>query len=594
MRLFLKGLLAIPLTLIIAGLTGCFPTESPTDSLTDKPVDKPVVTSASVDSMFNLLITRVERLENVDKPSQVYAIEFRSLQDGFSSAVSTNQQDIKANVGLIVSTVLSLNANSSIQKMIDSLNNYMQGMDNYYSSTENMPLGPSALKKKKAGNRGILSKSFKEHGLLLAGQTMLAQSPKIVLAQTGRPDFPRFITASYVQQIIENDVLPRLDQIIEAAERLTRIADMNCVITVEDEKYELDNGDIYMFQALAKAARAGFTMMLCYDFDIYSPDGSNNMGWIDSLSDFMDNIEIKSLSRTFSLKADTIIENRNYDMSDNVKYPYSIYRYNLNRPGFLSIRRQFHSKVYADLKDIPLLIKTGLNEINNEIDNQDNDIIKSLHITDMTADMVDMKKLMEEEGITPELASKFQSPQSLMDFITLILTQPYTFNQTIDGKNIKMTFDLSKFFTNPAASLKEYMPKFRMPSEADSKYTAVYTYNSDYSFGSKYIYYSPNDNEQVIINIPDSLIVSRTATQFTLKYPIHCRQYVDSMKIIKVLEFIDDNNQPVNVDEMLSSNITKESLAKGFPYYADYTFKGMFPEMTTRQKWIDFFGIFVD
>jgi hypothetical protein len=40
--------------------------------------------------------------------------------------------------------------------------------------------------------------------------------------------------------------------------------------------------------------------------------------------------------------------------------------------------------------------------------------------------------------------------------------------------------------------------------------------------------------------------------------------------------------------------ITKEDINACFPYFNDYTMRGIFPEMATRQKWIDLVSVFAE
>jgi hypothetical protein len=207
---------------------GCFPTDenNPTqnpidpiniDSLPnhDNPTDLPTDINASantsdagIDSMFNLLITRTRQLDELNSQGDLYAIDFTSLRKGFGAAINRSPNHIKANVGFIVSSVLSINGNKEIQKIIDSIDVYVNDMDAYYSEPD-MLSKKKALSKAKSLKTGFLAKTYASHGLLSAGQALVAETPKILMAQTSRPSFPRFLTLSYIQNTIESAVLPR-------------------------------------------------------------------------------------------------------------------------------------------------------------------------------------------------------------------------------------------------------------------------------------------------------------------------------------------------------------------------------------------------
>lgn len=66
-----------------------------------------------------------------------------------------------------------------------------------------------------------------------------------------------------------------------------------------------------------------------------------------------------------------------------------------------------------------------------------------------------------------------------MDFVIELLTKEYTFSETIDGYDITMTVDLSKWFTNPVSDLKTLFPKYRL-SQAHDRLISY----SDKSYGN--------------------------------------------------------------------------------------------------------------
>jgi hypothetical protein len=223
-----------------------------------------------------------------------------------------------------------------------------------------------------------------------------------------------------------------------------------------------------------------------------------------------------------------------------------------------------------------------------------------MDIADMSEEMSSFSKDMMEEGFTPSFASKFQSPEALMDFISLVLAGPYNFSENIDDKQITITVDLSKFFTNPANSLKDYWPKYRLPSESE-KYVS-YTYNTSVSsWASKSFDFYKDSHDSVQIDIPLSLIDSidkplnsYSSTTYYLKNNYNYSLTKDSTRTIAPIIYLDDNGASINFYEMIYQDVTKQTLPKVFPYFNDYTFKGIFPNMKTRQNWIDFFGVFVD
>jgi hypothetical protein len=342
-------------------------------------------------------------------------------------------------------------------------------------------------------------------------------------------------------------------------------------------------------------------MMLIYNYDIYSPDGSNDMQWVNSYLDIIKNGDTYS-SLTYKLSGDTLYETYYNDATPIMDPLMDVYSYNLKRADYLAVRRQFHSAVYNDLKEIPVLLKAAVTSIKSETDNQDDDVFPASGIFDMTADMSDLSAEMLEEGVSPGLAAKFQTPEALMDFVSLLLTQPYTLDETIDGKHFSITVDISKLFTNPPTSLKDYWPKYKVPTGNDRYLN--YRVNDDVynNVGSKYIYLYENGYDTVIVNIPESQILSMTppqyeggSTRIDLKTSYIYTAYIDSMRMMMPIQYVDDAGKPLDFFSLLyADKITVADIQRCFPYFNDYTMRGLFPQMTTRQKWIDLVSVFVE
>jgi hypothetical protein len=614
---FLKRFFVISITPII--LFGCFPSDdgkdnnpvTPPSNITggDKPTDLPTnvntaanTSDAGIDSMFNLLINRVKKLDSIETAKDYYAIDFASLRAGFGAAVTNAPSHVKANTGFIVASIMSINSSANLQKIVDSLDKYIDNVDTYYNEDPMLAKkGSSSLAKKSSLSAGLLSRTLAKKGILLTGQALVAETPKVLLAQTAKPSFPRFLTLSYIQNAIESDLIPKFNEVIASTQRLRNLSAMNLAVTVDGEESEIDVGDIMMLEGAVRTARAGFTMLLIYDADIYTPDGSKDMRWMDSVIAEYNNLNISYGALSISLKNDTLYRTYNNDMSTELKYLYDVYSYNYGRSNFLSIRKNYHTAVYEDLKAIPGLMKSGIVSINNEGDNQDNDLFKAVDINNLTKDMSEFSQELIEEGLSSTFAKKFESPESLMDFISLLLTQPYTFDETIDGKKISLTVDLSKFFTNPASSLRDYWPKYRIPTGNERLIRLGYVVDTySYTYTQKTFSFYPEDYTSVNVSIPATMIDSTHTTTYGsktyyLKSPLKASVTTDSITTIQPIQYIDNNNQPIDLySSLYNGDFTTETLTKVFPYFNDYTMRGIFPSMTTRQNWIDFFSVFID
>jgi hypothetical protein len=615
--MFKKSNLVYTLSLGAAlGLGGCFPTDSGKTSSSTNPVDISTtlhqgdspqslptdidananVSDQGIDSMFTTLISRVQGLDNAHSREEVAATDFESLRAGFGAAVVAHSHHPKANIGYAVSAILSLNSNAKIHKMIDSLESYISLMDEYYNEPSE-PEQPIVMEKRAAGSMqksrslprslphpsGLLSKIYERQGLLPAGKTVLAQAPLLFKAQAIKPNFPSFITMSHAQGIIEEDLIPRLNEVIAATSRLRTLSSMELQFSIDGDEVELDLGDMHIFEAGVRAARAGFAFICIYDMDMHSPDGNRDMRWIDRMINIAENSS-STTTLYCSLSRDTVYQTYYSTSEPAMDYMVDVLQYNYRRSGYLGIRHNYFNGVYEDIKAVPTLIKSGMALIRSETDNQNDDVFIKANILDMDEELLDMRATMLEEGITADLANKFSTPETFMDFISSLLTTPYTFNQTIDGVNVRMKVDLSKFFTNPPSSLTRNWPKHRFPSGADKKQSYLLShYTDNWYTSSLYLY----DFDSLVLTIPQSAILYQTSNNIELKDPITAIVTKDSVTTSTPMIMVDDQGRDIPYDAYSSMFESEEKLQKGFPYFNDYSFGGIFPEMTSRQKWID-------
>ncbi|NLW33086.1 MAG: hypothetical protein GXY77_16705 [Fibrobacter sp.] len=625
-RLFLTCIFAACLVVF----QSCFPTKSedenedegykeqkdPTE-ITSDPEDLPEngdpdadVSSNGIDSMFSLLVKRVETLEEAEDHNDFFNKDFESLRKGFATAVSQKPDNEKANIGYIVSAVCALNTSNSLKMAIDSMDAYIKAVDEYYyedpeyvdyyvkNRTDILAKRKSRNSKKSSlaktnavfssTSKNIFAKSFQKFGIQGLGRVLLAESPKILVAQTKKPSFPAFITINFIQGIVEDDIIPRLNEVVSACKRLES-NNVSINLNAFDENFELDVGDIYMFEAGIRLVRAALGFFITYDMDLYSPDGSSTIKWIDNLYD-----NYTEGRCVYRLKGDTLHEIWVYDVTKYTEPLCDVMQYNLKRSGFLCIRRENHEAVYEDLLAVPQLVKTGIESIKSESDDQEDDLITGGGIFDFEEDMADFSTGMIEEGFSSDLAKHFKSPGSLMDFITDILTNEYTFSETIDGYDITMTVNLSNWFTNPVEDLRTLYPKHRL-LKGDDRYVSMTSVRDKYSTDDNSFYVYEND----VIDIPESKIASITNDEWGNKEVILNNYFsycivIDSTVSCMSYSLVDDDGNDITFEMIEEIFNDQQALEKYFPYFNDYTINGLFPKMEDRSDWIDFCSRFYD
>jgi hypothetical protein len=560
--------------LFVLAFTGCF--LSPTN--TKKESENPQVSTASVDSMFIVLVKRVQTMDTIQSYDGFAASDFTSLKTGFAAAVAKSPNDVKANVGLMVSSLMSLNKSRRVENLADSLDHYSGLLE------ETAPVSGGSTGNIILGKR-LMRKAFQREGIIGLGKALAARAPSLAKAQTQKPSFPKFITLEYIQNIAEEEVKPALDTIIGAAQRLEGLSDASLALVIEDrgecDTFDLDKGEIYVADALCRLARACVGLYCTYDVSLYAPH-TNDYRWIDSMQNASE-----SDSVIISLSGDTLYTLYKYDDAAPQIQIANMFKYNLSRDGFLKIRKQNHAQVKADLIGVTDCIKNGVGYIRGEKDYQDNDIIKMTAINDADRDLADFTGDLLEAGVSPDLADRFGSPEKIAGFVKELLSGPFQFDELIDSVRIRTRVNFAAWFDDPVQDLKTLLPKYKWTSESawkvvEKNYSSAYpTFSRDSSF-TLYDYGRP-----VAMRIPAAFIVRSTVnswgtTTYYLNRPVRYEATVDSTVYIDPLRLTDPDGVEISPDQIELQ--VKEGTF--FPFFSDYTFHGLFPDLKTRQAWI--------
>lgn len=542
-----------------------------------------VITSVE-DSLIKLLIERVEEVEFIEDPDDLKAIDYISIRSSFEELLGIDSTRFKSNVGLILSSIMSLNSNQKIWKMVDSIESWVENVDTYLNDDPE-PAAP---------RNGLFKKAMKKGGVLSLGKVMLSQTPEILTGMIRKPSFPKFITISYIQGIMETEMLPIIDKVIATATRIEGLQTDAMKVDVDGDTYELDKGEIYLFDASMHLLRACVRMYCAYDLDLSTSATDLGYSWLDSM---IVNVKDDDMNKNIiTIKGDTLFRLYRYDNSKILTTLFKTIKYNLEqRPQFMTIKRQNHEGVLADLRIVPQKIKTGMSSIRNETDDQHDDLVRISDVLSCDGDLLDISQELIDEGISQSFAQNFSTVERLADFITQLLEAPYTFNETIDNKNIALTINLSSFFTKPVTDLRTLLPKYSWVDEAKWKTTDVWQDSHQYynriirwnAATQKYdtlTYINLYEDDSLVIDpsMIDSIAHYDWYTQYTISHPVRYNVTIDSTYTIEPVRLTDESGKPVSYDEIedLIDNSTF------FPCFNDYTVNGLFPGMT-RQKWLD-------
>jgi hypothetical protein len=526
-------------------------------------------TEQRIDSLFDRLRDRIGSLDSIDSADQFKSKDFASLRDGFNDILtSKDSYHMKASIGYIVSSVLALNTNASFWRLVDSLDAYLSAIDSSSNTT---------LSRAIARPKGLMKKSLASGGVAGFGKTLAAVSWSSLALSSADPSFPKFITLSYIQSIAENDVVPIITSVIAACSRMESCGDRSLFLEIEGDTFEIDKGEIHLLDAQMRLLRAGLNGFCMYDMNIYSV-GSDDYSWIDSLR------HLESSSRyVYSLSGDTL---QTLWMNDNVvpaSFVARLIRHNMQRAGFMTQRRAVGQMVKNDLLAVPSAIKTGIAYIRAETDDQANDIIKISDLMNADRDLVDVPQQMIDDGVSAALANKFRTPESIADFVTELLSGPYTFNEmTQDSIRIDITVDITAMLDTAVYDLRTLFPKYTWLPE-NEWVIRTQDNSSMWPANSNIVYVNPEDS----LAIPAPAIESIDSSDgfysvVYLKSDYAYKASIDSSITILPLCLLDDSGNKIDFEDIPDMVDAKTF----FPYFNDYTVGGVFPGMT-RQKWID-------
>jgi hypothetical protein len=521
-----------------------------------------------IDSLFDRLRDQIGSLDSIESADQLKSKDFASLRDGFGDVLTAKDSyHMKASIGYIVASVLALNTNESFWKLVDSLDAYFSAIDS----------GPSLMPAAVARPSGLMKKSLASGGVTGLGKSLAAVSWSALALSGADPSFPKFITLAYIQSIAETDVVPVVTNIIAACNRMESCGDRSLKLAIEEDTFEIDKGEIYLLEAQMRLLRAACNAFCMYEVDLFAP-GTNDCSWIDSLR----HLESRS-GYIYSLSGDTL---KSVWMNDDVEpasFVARLFKYNLERDGFLTQRRAVGQMVKNDLLAVPLAVKTGIAYIRAETDGQTDDIIKISDIMNADRDLVDVPQQMIDDGVSPALANKFRTPESIADFVTELLSKPYTFDETTtDGTRINITVNLTAMLDNAVYNLRTLFPKYEWLPESEWVIRTE-DYASTWSRSSRMVYVYPEDSLAIPASAIDSIDSSDDYYyRVYLKSLYAYETSIDSSIAIFPFCLVDGSGNKIKFDDIPDMVDAKTF----FPYFNDYTMGGIFPEMT-RQKWLD-------
>jgi len=484
------------------------------------------------DSLDRLGGKSVEALRNT---------RFDDLRDGFQSALTRDPGNAIAHLGLSIIEMLELNYDEEIWAIVDSL-------DAWGSA-------PSAALPR-SRHEALIGRQF----------SLLVEVPVFISMKTANT-FPPNVTIQNIQEIIRNKVIPALDRALDHLGIAERRAGTDLRIEINDngvrEFIRIDLGEILIWDAAVHALRTAFGIAISRDVDLYGPDGTYN--WIDE----MNNLETGSPYCGEAVVVEqgaidaldyywTYGQERRDLMADSLLITVLYYNFEV-RTAFLSLRD--NGAALGDAHD-DLVATLGKLEaaaafIRNRNDNSEERVVKLADLTDLDSDI-------SSDPNKPNFAKNFDTLEDVIQFLENLFSGPVDFTEQLGPRNTTYSWrtNLSRLFDNPIQDWNDLLPfhrwDFPVGAWIDADTTMVYFFDNG---GSPIDVVTWNGEFCEWVMIPNIGIVTEYAVYNHLNAPG-----------IVFLDGPNGNDIDLNVER--------------FPYFPDYTFNGIFPQMN-RAEWLN-------
>ncbi len=394
---------------------------------------------------------------------------------------------------------------------------------------------------------GNLPKSLLNHQF-----EFLSRVPSIMV-KNYTMDSKSVLSIKRFQDFIINSVNPRLESSLGYLNKAVNLADSSAIMIDTGEEFvEIDCGEIYAYRASIKLLNAAFYMLTAYNWDLIGADGTYN--WIDQT-----NADYAPASFNPDQPYNYTVENQvaklhywDYWDRDEYSMPYrdevaaKTLKHNLeNNPAFATLNQTRLTKAKNNILGAAADLTSGIDYIENETDDQSNDIIKLQYISDLNED------ISNHDPDNPPFMQSWTEVGDVIDWLESLISGGNFTTTTPD--DIEFTVNLSAFFNGAIPDLKDVKP-----------------------------YYHWNSSTGTWLELESNM-----GSWETSSYSFY---YYNDLIVLTSLTSVEEYGDYHKLNAGYFTNASGVEIADGeTPYFPDYTFGGMFPNMT-RTKFIQLFG----
>jgi hypothetical protein len=521
----MKKLLMILLMLSLALFIGCSEDDDPADTQND-----PLLTVEQADSLSEMFLTDVmEELQGViDDPGSIEDLDLAQAKAGVQLILNDYPDHPEANLAMGIIKMSEIVGDDVLWELADSV------LSDFEITVT---------------DRGRIYDW---------NHPMIAELPQLLISNDR--SLPDYLTVPFLQNYLHDNIIPVLGAILGNLEAVEGDPDFSIDLYLnfddETDTLEIDLGEIYVLDGAMRGLRGVLRLLTAYDADLSGEDGTYD--WIDELDD-SGYIDIDVAFGGVG-EGDTLYIEKHYEANGQVAL-FQMLQYQLDPASdFLSLRTSPYSGQtewtggYNDILGMMGKFETALDVIEAEEDDQGHDLI-TMELIEFLNDAIG-----EAEGL-PEGVEDIDGVITMVNDILTGPTSIWIYQEDGWGEvvdSLEITFDLSALFDTPVPDWKEKLFYYQWRPEnewvvTDEPYSWTDYPNPDYTY---YVYF---DGEEYTY---ENIVRAYTTTY---------DEYLD---------------QPVDFLDGPDGAVIDSEVPGFFPYFPDYTFGGLFPDVE-REDWLE-------
>jgi hypothetical protein len=399
----------ILITLVIL-LIMAFPNCSPPGGEKGGGIEDPTRSQQLAEEAFQALNDYInEVLHAADPARALNQGKLDDIEDTFQSSLSYDSDNALANLGMGLLSYTGVIFDQDLSEYVSTLNKLLH---DYGSSLDMVLVGLFY-------NLGSLLDN-----VIFSGFSNINLPGSISIPATAQKE----LYISEIQQLIDDLFIPALQESISYFHKAA--VNMNngfTTFSIEDETVEIDEGDVYIFEALGYAVLYNLQFITTYDLALDDPDNPGTELEIDS-NTFNDEAAAKNIIK------------HNLD----------------NNPAFLDYRNgKKISTVQTSMAALCTCVENAFASILNENDDQVDDFIQKDNLNLPQSLLDDINSALDEMGITQDVTGIIDAATVAKDLVNGNQVITYTLN----GITFKVNF--ANFFDNDAYNgVRDFLPEF--------------------------------------------------------------------------------------------------------------------------------------